>query len=162
VLAGDEHRVLAVEADAGPGGALAVDVLVLVHEHAVVAPEPPAERVELLAQPGVAVRPRVARQPALGSRRLGPGRVVALGGGDDRARTGEQRLGMARDLRLGHGEAHPCEQPPGPAFQDVALGLGVRLGGRGPDDVDPELRREAVELGGRHVGPTVPPARIAP
>jgi hypothetical protein len=33
----------------------------------------------------------------------------------------------------------------------MALGLGVRLGRRGADDVDPELVRQAAELGGRHL-----------
>ena len=45
----DQQRVLAVEADAGARGGLAVDVLVLVDEDAVVAAETPPERVELLA-----------------------------------------------------------------------------------------------------------------
>ena len=51
----DQHRVLAVEADAGADGALAVDVLVRVDEHAVVAAEPAAELVQPLAQGRVAV-----------------------------------------------------------------------------------------------------------
>ena len=46
----DQHRVLAVEADPGARGRLAVDVLVRVHEHAVGAAEPPAQLVEPLAQ----------------------------------------------------------------------------------------------------------------
>ena len=52
---------------------------------------------------------------------------------------GEQRLRMAGDLRLGHREAHVGEEAAVAALADRALGLGVRLGGRGPDDVDPEL-----------------------
>ena len=51
----------------------AVDVVVRVDEHAVRAAEPPAERVEPLAQERVVVAPRVARQPPLPGRRLGPG-----------------------------------------------------------------------------------------
>ena len=72
VAARDQHRVLAVEADARARGRLAVDVLVRVDEHAVLAAEPPAERVELLAQLRVGVAPRVARQPAV-ARRPGSG-----------------------------------------------------------------------------------------
>ena len=49
VAARDQHRVLAVEADPGARGRLAVDVLVCVHEHAVLAAEPAAERVQALA-----------------------------------------------------------------------------------------------------------------
>ena len=60
---------------------------------------------------------------------------------------------MAGHLGLGHREAHPGKEAAGTAFHDQALGLGVRRGDRGPDDVDPELLREAVELGGRHAGP---------
>ncbi len=65
VPARDQHRVLAVEPDPRPDGALAVDVLVRVDEHAVGAAERAAERVELLAQLRVAVVPGVARQPPL-------------------------------------------------------------------------------------------------
>ena len=61
----DQHRVLPVEADARPRGGLAVDVVVLVDEHAVLASEHSPQRVEPLAQLGVGVEPRVARQPAL-------------------------------------------------------------------------------------------------
>ena len=50
VPARDQHRVLAVEADAGARCGLAVDVLVRVHEHAVLAAEPAAELLEPLAQ----------------------------------------------------------------------------------------------------------------
>ena len=53
---GDQQRVLAVEPDSGPRGALPVDVLVRVDEHAVGAAEPAAELVELLAQLLVAIR----------------------------------------------------------------------------------------------------------
>ena len=70
----DQHRVLAVEADARADGAFAVDVVVLVDEHAVLAAEPAAERVELLAELRVRVEPRVARQPALAP---APGRAPA-------------------------------------------------------------------------------------
>ena len=62
VAARDQHRVLAVEADSGPGGPLAVDVVVLVDEDAIVASEPAAERIELLAQLRVGVEPGVARE----------------------------------------------------------------------------------------------------
>ncbi len=45
----DQKRVLAVEADARADGALTVDVVVGVDEHAVLAAEPAPELVELLA-----------------------------------------------------------------------------------------------------------------
>ena len=60
----DQHRVLAVEADARARGRLAVDVLVLVDEHAVLAAEPPAELVELLAELRVARRTRCSAAAA--------------------------------------------------------------------------------------------------
>ena len=53
---------------------------------------------------------------------------------------------MTGDLGLGHGEPHPREEPPGPALADVALGLGVRLGGSRADDVDSELEGDALKL----------------
>ena len=73
VRARDQHRVLAVEADARAHRALAVDVVVRVDEHAIAAAEPPAERVEPLAQERVVVAPRVARQPPLPRLRLRAG-----------------------------------------------------------------------------------------
>src|SRR5207248_8364481 len=45
----DQQRVLAVEPDARAGRRLAVDMLVLVHEHAIGPAEAAAERVQLLA-----------------------------------------------------------------------------------------------------------------
>ena len=65
VGAGDEHRVLADEPDAGALGSRAVDMVVGVDENAVGAAEPPAERVEPLAEQRVVVAPRVAREPSL-------------------------------------------------------------------------------------------------
>ena len=122
----DQHRVLAVEADAAPRGRLAVDVLVRVDEHAVRAAEPPAELVELRAQLRVAVEPGVARQAAAPGGPLGLGRVVAERGRDDGARAGEQRLGMAGALGLRHRELHVGEEPARPALADVALGAPRR------------------------------------
>ncbi len=72
VLAGDQHRVLAVEADSGPPRSLAIDVLVLVHEDAVVTPEPLPELLEPAPQDRVVVAPGVPRQTALAGTRLGP------------------------------------------------------------------------------------------
>ena len=106
----DQHRVLAVEADPGADGALAVDVVVLVDEHAVLAAEPAPERVQLLAQLGVGVEPRVARQPTLARLALGLRRVVAERGGDDRARVRQQRLRVTRDLGARHREPHVGEE----------------------------------------------------
>ena len=139
VPARDQHRVLAVEADSGARGRLAVDVVVRVDEHAVLAAEPPAERVELLPQRCVGVEPGVARQPSLPRPALRLRRVVAERRGDDRSRVREQCLGVARDLGPRHREAHVGEQAPLSALADVALGLLVRLGRRRADDVDPEL-----------------------
>src|SRR2546426_12197674 len=68
---------------------------------------------------------------------------------------------MARDLGTGHREAHVGEQPAGAAIEDVTLGLGVRLGGRCADDVDPELPCEPLEFGRCHIGilPTIAPMK---
>src|SRR5439155_11937314 len=106
MAARDQHRVLAVEADSGPDRPFAVDVIVLVDEHAVLAAEPPAERLELLAELRVRVEPGVARKPTLAGLELGLRRVVAESSGDDRARVREERLRVARDLGAGHREAH--------------------------------------------------------
>src|SRR5581483_2737204 len=76
VPARDQHRVLAVEAEAGAHGALAVDVLVRVDEHAVRAAESPAELVEQTAHPRVLVAPRVARQATVAVRGRGRRTVV--------------------------------------------------------------------------------------
>ena len=124
----DEQRVLAVEADAAARGRLAVDVLVRVDEDAVRAADAPAELVELLPQAGVRVEPRVARQAAVPGGALRLGQPVAERRRDDRARAGQQRLGMARLLGPRHREAHVGEEPARAALADVPLGLGVRLG----------------------------------
>ena len=121
----DQHRVLPVEADARARSSLAVDVLVCIHEHAVLAAEPAAELVQALTQHRVRVPPGVARQPPVPRRRLLALDPVAECGRDDRARPREQRLRMARDLGLGHGEAHLAEQPARAALADVPLGLLV-------------------------------------
>ena len=119
----DQHRVLAVEADAGASGGLAVDVLVRVDEHAVGRAERAAERVELLAQLGVAVVPGVARQPAVAGGPLGLREPVAERRRDDAPGAVEQPLGMARDLGLRGREPQPPEQAARPPLADVALGL---------------------------------------
>ena len=65
---------------------------------------------------------------------------------------------MAGDLRLRHREAHVGEEAAFAALVDRALGLGVRLGGRCPDDVDPELLPQQGELGARHLAGKVAPS----
>ena len=46
---------------------------------------------------------------------------------------------MARDLGARHREAHGAEEPALPALADVTLGVVVRRGRRGADDVEAEL-----------------------
>ena len=53
---------------------------------------------------------------------------------------------MTGDLGPRHREAHVREQATLAALADVSLGVLVGLCGRGADDVDPELRREALEF----------------
>jgi len=106
---------------------------------AVAAAQPVSERLELLPELRVVIGPRVAGQTPLPRLRLRPGRVVAECRRNDGAGAGEQRLRVAGDLWLGHREAHVGEEPPGAALANRPLGLGVRLGGRRADDVDPEL-----------------------
>src|SRR6185312_3298178 len=72
----DQHRVLAVEPDPGADGSLAVDVVVLVDEYAVFASQPPAERIQLLAELRVGVEPRVAREAPISRSPLRLIRVV--------------------------------------------------------------------------------------
>ena len=165
VTASDQHGVLAVEADAGPYGALAVDVLVGVDQDAVRPAQPRAERIELLAELGVAVAPGVAGQAPLAGARRCRRRVVTERGGHDRPGARQQRLGVAGHLGLRHREAHVREQPAGAPFPDMQLGLRVRHGGRGSDRVDPELLGESVELDRRHdriVTPGAPRQASAP
>ena len=124
--------------------------MVGVDEHPVRAAEPPAERIQALAEEGVVVAPRVPGHPSL-SRPRGRARgVVAERGRDDRASPLEQPLGMARDLRVRHGEPHRPEEPPLAPLPDVTLGLVVRCRLRGPDHVEPELLPHATELLGGH------------
>src|ERR687891_2969625 len=66
----DQQRVLTVEADAGAGGALAIDVLVRVDQDAVLSSQSPSELSQLLPKLAVAIGPRVARKPPL----VAPGR----------------------------------------------------------------------------------------
>ena len=100
VAARDQHRVLAVEPDAGASGGFAVDVLVRVDEDAVGRAELAAERVELLAQLGVAVVPGVARQPAVARQ-------------DARAPAGSSRARRRRRSRRRRGASRDGTRPPG-------------------------------------------------
>ena len=142
----DQHRVLAVEADARADGALAVDVVVLVDEHAVLAAEPAgrARRASRGAPRTRRTTCSAAAGPAPARVRLR--RVVAERRGDHGARVREQRLRVARDLRPGHREPHVREEPARPALGDVPLGRLVRLGRSRPDDVDAELSCDPLQL----------------
>ena len=152
---GDDHRVLAVEADARPGRRLAVDVLVLVDEHAIRRRRGARRELELLAQLGVGVPPGVARQAAL-ARRPDPARAPSSRAPPRRpSRRREQELRMAGDLRLRHREPHVGEQSARPPLADMSLRLLVGLRRRRSDHVDAELLGEAFELGAGH-------ARIVP
>jgi len=57
---------------------------------------------------------------------------------------------MARDLGTGHREAHVGEEASRAPLGDVLLGLGVGLGGRGADHVDPQLVGDPFELPSGH------------
>jgi hypothetical protein len=155
VAARDQHRVLAVEPHPAPRGGLAIDMLVRVDEHAVLAAEHAPDRIELLAQLRIGVFPRVARQAPLprGKRRLGS--PVAERGRDDAARTRQQRFRMARLLGARHREPHVREQAARTALPDVPLGLLVGLGAGDPDRVQAELLAQAADVLRSH-------ARIVP
>ena len=146
----DQERVLAVEADARASGCLTIDVVVLVDEHAVGAAEPAAERVELPAQLVVAVGPGVASEPALPRSGLVRGRVVAERGRDHGARTRNESLRVARDLGPAGGEAHAREEAALTPVADVPFGRLVRLGRRGADCVEAELRTSEGQLSRCH------------
>jgi zinc-binding alcohol dehydrogenase/oxidoreductase len=150
VPARDQHRVLAVEADTAPRGGLTVDMLVRVDEDPVRAAELPAEVLQLAAQLRVGVVPRVARQATVSVGPLGLGPVVTERSGDHRARAREQRLRMARMLRLRHGELHVGKESARAALANVPLCLLVRDGGRCPDGVESKRLSEPFEIGGRH------------
>jgi hypothetical protein len=127
-------------------------VLVGVDEHPVRPAQALAEQFELVAKLGVAVAPGVAREAALSRFRLRRGFVIAERSRDHGSRAWDERLRMARDLGLGHGETHVGEEAALAALVDVSLRRWVRLGGRGADHVDSELVRQALEFGGRHPG----------
>ena len=151
VFARDQHRVLAEEADARTHRALAVDVLVLVHEHAIAAAELAAEGIEALAQEGVVVAPCVAWQPPLPRLRLRALDPVAESGRDDRPRLAvQQQLGVAGDLGLRHREPHAGEEAALAALEDVRLGLLVRPGRGRAGHVEAEVGGSASKLCGRH------------
>ena len=126
MAAGDRKRVLAVEGDARPHGALAVDVVVLVDEDAVAAAEPcaRARRASRAARRSgrTTCSGRAVPSPGPGSSRVG---VVAERGRDHGAGAREQRLGVAGDLRPARREAHRREQAALLPLADVALGLLV-------------------------------------
>ena len=146
---GDEHRVLAVEADARAGGGLAVDVLVRVDEHAIRGAEGTPECVELLAQLGVAVVPGVTRQPAVPGRPLGLGQPVAERSRDDAARAIQQALGMARELGPGRRELEDAEEAALAALADVPLRALVGLRRGHADCIEAELDSEPLHVGRR-------------
>ena len=81
-----------------------------------------SEPVEGLAQNRVGVGPRVARQASFARLERRLRRVVAIRGRDDGARARKQRLGVTRDLRLRHREAHVREEAKAPPLADVPLG----------------------------------------
>ena len=146
----DQERVLAVEADARAGGCLAVDMVVLVDEHAVGAAEPAAERVELPAQLVVAVGPGVASEPALPRPGLLGGRVVAERGGDHGASAWNESLRVAGDLGPARCEPHAREKAALAPVPDVPFGCLVGLGRRGTDCVEAELRTSEGQLSRCH------------
>ena len=97
------------------------------------------------------VTPGVSRQASLACPRLGPVDPVAKGRRDDRPRQAiEQQFGVTRDLRSGHRELHVGKETLVAAIDDVLLGLLVRHGRGGADDVETELGGGAGELGCRH------------
>jgi hypothetical protein len=57
---------------------------------------------------------------------------------------------MARLLRPRHREAHVGEEAARTPFADVPFRLGVRLGARRTDRVEPELGAESLEFCGVH------------
>jgi hypothetical protein len=146
VATGDEQGVLPVEPHPCARGALPVDVLILVHQHAVLPAQALAEPLQLRAELGVAVAPRVPGKAPLSRPDIGAGRVVGERCGDDRARSGQERLGVAAHLGVRHREPHPREEAAGAALADVPLGVRVRLGGCRPHGVEPELHGQATEL----------------
>ena len=148
--AGDQKRVLAVEADARANGSLPVDVIVFVDEHAIRAAEPPAEGVQLLAQRVVAVGPRVAGKPALTWSGLVRGHVVAERRRDDGTGARHERLGVTGDLGPASGEPHVREETALTPVADVPLRLHVRLSRRRADCVEPELHTDDGQLGCCH------------
>ena len=164
VPACDQHRVLAVEADARPRRRLAVDVLVRVDEHEVRGAQLAAEPVEFLAQLRIAVVPRVPRQAPVARGPVRLRRPVAERRRDDAPRPREQPFRMAGDLRLGNREAQAAEEAARPAFTDVTLGRVVGHGTRDADRVEAELFPQAPHLRGRHrrIVPAVPAAMMAP
>ena len=136
----DQHRVLAVEADAAPGGGLAVDVLVRVDEHAVGAAEAPPEHVELLAQLRVSVVPGVARKPSLPASSGVSGSPVAERGGDDAcARRASSVSGWHERSGCAIVNFMSGEEPAARRSTDVPLGLRVRLRAGDSDRVKTEL-----------------------
>ena len=139
MAAGDRKRVLAVEGDARPHGALAVDMIVLVDEDPVAAAELSPERVELLAQLGVAVRPRIAGEPAFPDSWIVGVGVVTERRRDHGPGAWEQLLGVAGDLRPPRREAHRREETALLPLANVALRLRVMRGRRGADRVQAEL-----------------------
>src|SRR5439155_1120731 len=147
VTAGDQQRVLAVEADARARGRLAVDVLVRVDEDSVLAAELVTKAVQGLAENGIGVAPRVARETPLPRLQRWLRDVVAVRGGDDGACARQQRLGVTRYFRLRHREPHVGEKTAGLPFADVTFGVHVRRGWRGADDVEAELLGEPFQLG---------------
>jgi hypothetical protein len=125
-------------------------VLVLVDEDAEAASQALAQELELLPQLAVVVAPGVAWKPSFIRRRRGTGCEVAERRRDDRAGVLEERLGMAGNLGLRHRETHAREQAAVAPLADMPLGLLVGAHWRCPDDIDPELLGDALELALSH------------
>ena len=151
MLAGDQHRVLAVEAQSRAPRSLTVDMLVGVDEDAVAPAECLPEGVQPLPQERVVVAPRVSRQAPLSHTRLGAFDPVTQRGRDDGLRRAvKEQLRMTGDLRPRHRELHVREEALLVPLADVLLGLRVRRRRSSANDVEAELDCDLGELSRRH------------
>ena len=133
----DRHRVARREREPGAHGGVAIDVVVGVDEDRAARTartEALGQSREALAQRAVGVAPGVARHAAdrpVGRRRGGPPERQRRR--DHAAGPAHEPLGVARARRVGEREAQVAEEPARAPLGDQALGLGIRLGARDPE-----------------------------
>ena len=162
----EDIGVLAVPAQPGAYGGLAVDETVVVHENRGAVPirlETPGDSTEGLAEGLVVVTPGVAGDATGGPRGRGGGRSpIRAGSDDERPGTRQDRGRIGGPFGVAVREVHATVKTGGLAFDEMAARVEKGFGARDADGVE-----AGGKASGAHVLPerahcSILPARRAP